>query len=99
VLGLQYINTYVYNGFDVLTGKGELAVKTTSWKIVLSGLLVFFAVNAHANWQCYAADSGGHYWTSEGSTQERANAVALSFCSAYSPDSTSCHMSKCLEKS
>lgn len=65
---------------------------------------IFFFVNAHAqevvqtSWECYAADQGGHFWKSTGMTQERALAVAMSFCGAYSPNGKTCQMSKCLEK-
>jgi hypothetical protein len=73
-------------------------VNITIGKLVLLFVLSFCGFNAYANFQCYAMDSGGHTWTSEGLTEEHANTVALSFCSAYSPDSGSCHMSKCETK-
>ncbi len=73
-------------------------MKLTLWKFILISSLSALTFNTYADWQCYANDSGGHYWTSTGTTQDRATAVALSFCSAYSPDSGSCQVSKCLTK-
>jgi len=74
-------------------------VKIQSW--IKAALLIaasLIALNAHAEWQCFAGDSGGHLWSSGGLTQEHANEVALSFCSAYSPDSGSCHITNCATK-
>lgn len=65
-------------------------------KVVLLCLFSMVTLNANADWQCYAADKNGHFWKSEGSTQDRASAVAMSFCSAYSPDGPTCQIDKCL---
>ena len=74
-------------------------MKAMLWKFILFTSISTLSLTAHAEWQCYAADKGGHLWESKGFTQEHANAVALSFCTAYSPDSSSCHTSNCAEKS
>jgi hypothetical protein len=71
-------------------------MKMTNQLIAL--LLALFSVQANANWQCYAVDQGNHFWKSSGMTQERASQVALSFCSAYSPNGKSCQVSKCMEE-
>jgi hypothetical protein len=73
-------------------------MKSTCWKFILFGLLVISTLNAYADWQCYVADKGGHTWTSTGMTEERANAIAFSFCNAYSPNASSCHLSNCETK-
>lgn len=65
------------------------------WMMCLISALSMVSLNAFAEWQCYARDKGGHMWKSEGSTEERATAVAMSFCSGYSPDSATCKISKC----
>lgn len=72
-------------------------MKSVIGKFLLSGLLSMFALNAYAEWQCYAVDAGGHYWKSTGQTQDRANAVAMNFCTAHSPNGSSCQTDKCLE--
>lgn len=84
--------------WSVAIENGEYDMKHALWISILSSALTTLSLNAYAEWQCYVVDQGGHYWTSPGSTQERATAVALSFCSAYSPNGHTCHMSKCLEK-
>jgi hypothetical protein len=66
-------------------------------KLVLLNVLSILSINAHAEWQCYTVDKGGHYWTSTGSTPERATGVAMSFCKAYSPNGKTCQLNKCLE--
>jgi hypothetical protein len=74
-------------------------VKITFWKFILSTSLSILTLNAYAEeWQCIAADEGGHRWSSTGMTQDHANTVALSFCTAYSPNSGSCHVSSCVSK-
>ena len=75
-------------------------MRITFWKFVVLIALNIVALNAHADeeWQCIASDQGGHRWLSTGMTQDHANAVALSFCTAYSPDSESCHISSCASK-
>ncbi len=68
-------------------------------KILWMSLFVFlstFNFNAYAEMQCFVKDKGGHMWASEGSTEERATAVAMSFCSAYSPNSASCQFNRCI---
>lgn len=65
--------------------------------ILMIALISAFSVNAYADWQCYANDQGNHWWTSPGMTQERASAVAMSFCSSFSPNGKSCQVSKCKE--
>jgi hypothetical protein len=64
----------------------------------LLGSLSILSLNAHAVWQCYVADQGGHYWTSTGSTPDLAEAVATNFCTAHSPQGDTCHTAKCFEK-
>lgn len=68
---------------------------TTLIQTLLFLSLSVLSASSHADWQCFAADKGGHNWMSTGSTQERADAVAMSFCQAYSPDSASCHIHDC----
>ena len=65
-------------------------------KVILT-ILCLFSVNVHADWLCYTVDKNGHFWRSTGMTQDRAVAVAMSFCSAHSPDGKSCQPSKCME--
>jgi hypothetical protein len=65
----------------------------------LIGQFLFFiafsmlSLNTYAEWQCRVADSKGHLWESVGQTQERANGVATSFCSSFSPNG-GCHTSQ-----
>lgn len=66
-------------------------------RVILS-MLCLISLNAYADWECYTVDQGGHYWMSTGMTQERAVAVAMSFCSSHSPNGKSCQPSKCMEK-
>ena len=69
------------------------------WKLILFSVLGALSLSIYAQeWQCYVIDKKGHVWGSAGMTQDHANAVALSFCTAYSPDSSSCHLSKCVVK-
>lgn len=76
-------------------------MKTMTRKLVWVGLLSALTLNtynAYAEWQCYASDKGGHLWMSTGMTQDHANTVAYNFCTAYSPNSDTCHISNCTEK-
>jgi hypothetical protein len=73
-------------------------MKRTLCLSLLTACLSMLSVNAFAEYECYAGDKGGHLWASTGSTQERATAVAMSFCSGYSPDSASCQVNKCVTK-
>jgi len=57
-----------------------------------------FAFNTYADWQCSVMDKGGHRWAFSGMTEDHANQVAMSFCTAYSPDSGTCHVAGCSEK-
>jgi len=68
-------------------------MKKTIWIFLL--IFSSLSMNAYAQFECFAGDKGGHYWTSTGQTQDRATAVAMSFCTAYSPDSASCQITKC----
>jgi hypothetical protein len=68
-------------------------------KCISVSVFSFFSLNAYADWECYVADDGGHFWKSTGMTQERAVAVAKSFCSSYSPMGGTCHEDKCFDKS
>lgn len=72
-------------------------MKSMIGQFLLFTSLSIFTLNTYAEWQCYVADSKGHFWASPGQTQERANGVALSFCSSFSPNG-GCHTSKCIEK-
>lgn len=65
------------------------------WTILLTSLSIL-SLNASANVQCFVKDKGGHMWASEGSTEDRATAVAQSFCSAYSPNGATCQFSRCI---
>lgn len=70
-------------------------------KILWTSLLISLSalsLNATAGMQCFVKDSGGHMWASEGSTEDRATAVAMSFCSAYSPNSASCQFNRCVNQ-
>lgn len=71
-------------------------MKTIIWKLVLAVSFFSLGANAFADWQCYVVDKGGHRWASTGMTQDHANQVAMSFCTAYSPNSSSCHTASCL---
>lgn len=73
-------------------------MKWTSVKCLLFSLLCALSFNVYSEWRCYAADQGGHYWMSSGSTEERASVIALNFCTAFSPHAGSCYKSKCVEK-
>lgn len=73
-------------------------MKLNLWKFFLLSSLTIFTLQAYAEWECYASDVKGHRWASEGSTQDRANAVALNFCNAYSNHSSTCHPTQCLAK-
>lgn len=66
------------------------------WIILLGICTTIFSFNAFAQSQCYVNDKGGHFWSSKGSTDDRATAVAMNFCKAYSPDSSTCTFSKCI---
>lgn len=68
-------------------------MKKALWMFLLTSC---FSINAFAEYQCFTRDIGGHQWASEGSTEERATAVAMSFCTAYSPDSGTCKFNKCI---
>ncbi len=70
-------------------------MKNMLW-ISLLICLSLFSLNVSAGVQCFVKDKGGHMWASEGSTEDRATAVAMSFCSAYSPNSTSCQFNRCI---
>ncbi len=73
-------------------------MKKNLW-IVLLGLYVStFGFNAFAQFQCFANDKGGHFWESKGSTEARAKKVAMNFCKAYSPHSSTCVFNKCINK-
>jgi hypothetical protein len=71
-------------------------MKRVSWIFLLISCLSTFSLNASAEYQCFVKDRGGHMWASEGSTEDRAKAVAMSFCSAYSPNSASCSFNRCI---
>lgn len=71
-------------------------MKTKILKLLLCISVSTFSFNAFAQWQCYVNDKGGHTWRSEGSTKDRATAVAMSFCSSSSPDSKSCQFNQCM---
>lgn len=71
-------------------------MKKMSWIFLFTVSLSLFSVNASAEYQCFVRDQGGHMWASEGSTEDRATAVAMSFCSAYSPNSASCSFNRCI---
>jgi hypothetical protein len=71
-------------------------MKKTLWMCLLTACFTTFSINAFAAYECYAGDKGGHMWKSAGSTEERATAVAMSFCTGYSPDSASCQFKKCI---
>lgn len=68
-------------------------MKKILWIVLLTSV---FSLNASAQVQCFVKDKGGHMWASEGSTDERATAVAMSFCSAYSPNSVTCQFNRCI---
>lgn len=70
-------------------------MKRTFSEFLLLALLSSCTLSAHAEWMCYVADSHGHRWASTGSTEERATAVARSFCTAYSQHASTCHTSQC----
>jgi hypothetical protein len=70
-------------------------MKNILWIFLLISLSIT-SFQASAGWQCFVKDKGGHMWASEGSTEDRATAVAMSFCSAYSPNSTSCQFNRCI---
>lgn len=72
-------------------------IQTLSKWIAISSVTLI-ATNAHANWQCYVADQGGHQWMNIAMTQDRAVKVAMSYCTTYSPDSGTCHQTTCTEK-
>jgi hypothetical protein len=59
-------------------------------------VLSLLSLSAYADWQCYTVDTGGHYWTSPGTTRERACAVAMNFCSAHSGYG-GCSVNKCFQ--
>lgn len=65
------------------------------FKIITVIALSLSATHAFADWQCYASDKSGHTWASGGSTQERATAVAMSFCSSFSHEGGTCQPTKC----
>lgn len=69
-------------------------------KIQLLALITISLISSSvfADFQCYAKDAGGHMWSSAGSTQDRATAVAMSFCSSFSPDGSSCQPAQCTSK-
>jgi hypothetical protein len=73
-------------------------MKITIGKGLLFLSLSVMSLNIYAAWECYAADKKGHTWASAGTNEHRASKVALSFCSAYSPNSSSCHVTKCYTK-
>lgn len=70
-------------------------MKSVIWKLVFVISFCSLSINAFADWQCSVIDKGGHRWAFKGMTQDHANQVALSFCTAYSPNSGSCHTSNC----
>jgi hypothetical protein len=70
-------------------------VKKTLWKSLLLIGLSAFAINTYADWECSVQDAGGHRWVYPGMTQDHANDVAFSFCKAYSPQASSCHLTNC----
>ena len=77
--------------------KDKFAMKNILWiSLIIS--LSMLSINASAGFQCFVKDQGGHQWASEGSTEDRATAVAMSFCSAYSPNSTSCQFNRCYSR-
>jgi len=67
-------------------------------KIVVISMVSLFSLNTYADFLCYTVDQGGHYWRSTGTTEERATAVAMNFCSGNSPNGDTCQPAKCLEK-
>ena len=73
-------------------------MKFTLSKFVFVSLLSLLSLNAYADWECFAGDAGGHFWKSTGMIQERAVAVAMSFCSSFSPNGDSCHEDKCFDR-
>ena len=74
-------------------------MKIKLWKFILACSFCMLSLNAYAEWHCYAADKEGHLWDSKGMIEEHASQVALNFCAAYSPNSGSCHISNCSERS
>lgn len=70
-------------------------MKTHLIKSLLLVSLSIAASNSFAELQCYVSDVKGHTWGSAGSTEERAYAVAQSFCESFSPDSSTCKPTKC----
>lgn len=60
-------------------------------------VLPLLSLSAQADWQCYTVDQGNHYWVSPGTTRERASAVAMNFCTAHSPNGSSCEVHKCFQ--
>lgn len=71
-------------------------MKKNLWIILLGFYVSTFSFNAFAQFQCYVNDKGGHFWRSEGSTEDRATTIAMNFCKAYSPNSSSCIFNKCI---
>ncbi len=70
-------------------------MKSILW-MLLPACLTLLSLNASADVQCFVKDKRGHMWASEGSTEDRATAVAKSFCTAYSPDKDTCEFSRCI---
>lgn len=56
--------------------------------------LCLFSLNSFAAFTCYTVDKNDRYWKSPGQVEERACAVAMSMCSAHSPDGKSCKVYK-----
>lgn len=73
-------------------------MKKNVWIVLLGICASIFSFNAFAQVQCFVNDKGGHFWKSEGSTEARATSVAMNFCKAYSPDSSTCELHKCMNK-
>jgi len=71
-------------------------MKKLLWIFLLISYSSLFSTNAFAQYQCFVRDKGGHMWASDGSTEDRATTVAMSFCSAYSPNSSTCEFNRCI---
>ena len=73
-------------------------MKKNLWIFLLGLCVSTLSFNAFAQSECYVNDKGGHFWKSEGSTEDRATTIAMNFCKAYSPDSSTCVFNKCMTK-
>lgn len=61
------------------------------WKLLLA-ISCLLSVNVHARFVCHTVDKDNHYWRGTGEFQERACAVAMSFCTSHSPNGKSCQV-------